>query len=128
MLGDVIDEDELASGERREAVYAGSFTFVRKLGGASGVAVAGVVLQLAGSHNVLNALAAARTAELLGTAVLRPPLRTAHAPVRWRRGRQRCPPTPFLAARRSELRPWHSKRCGTRRAAGRRRDPATGIG
>jgi sugar (glycoside-pentoside-hexuronide) transporter len=48
MLGDVIDEDELAGGERREGVYAGFFTFVRKLGGASGVAVAGVVLQLAG--------------------------------------------------------------------------------
>jgi GPH family glycoside/pentoside/hexuronide:cation symporter len=48
MLGDVIDEDELVSGERREGVYAGFFTFVRKLGGASGVAVAGVVLQLAG--------------------------------------------------------------------------------
>jgi sugar (glycoside-pentoside-hexuronide) transporter len=48
MLGDVIDEDELAGGERREGVYAGFFTFLRKLGGASGVAVAGVVLQLAG--------------------------------------------------------------------------------
>ncbi|MDJ0866901.1 MAG: glycoside-pentoside-hexuronide (GPH):cation symporter [Myxococcota bacterium] len=48
MLGDVIDEDELATGQRSEGVYAGFFTFVRKLGGASGVAVAGVVLQLAG--------------------------------------------------------------------------------
>jgi sugar (glycoside-pentoside-hexuronide) transporter len=48
MLGDVIDEDEIASGERREGVYAGFFTFLRKLGGASGVAVAGVVLQMAG--------------------------------------------------------------------------------
>lgn len=48
MLGDVIDEDELATGERREGLYAGFFTFVRKLGGATGVAVAGVVLQLAG--------------------------------------------------------------------------------
>jgi sugar (glycoside-pentoside-hexuronide) transporter len=48
MLGDVIDEDELRTGERREGVYAGFFTFVRKLGGASGVAIAGVVLQLAG--------------------------------------------------------------------------------
>jgi Na+/melibiose symporter-like transporter len=40
MLGDVIDEDELATGERREGIYAGSFTFVRKLGGATGVALA----------------------------------------------------------------------------------------
>lgn len=48
MLGDVIDEDELSSGERREGIYAGSMTFLRKLGGASGVAVAGFVLEFAG--------------------------------------------------------------------------------
>lgn len=48
MLGDVIDEDELASGERREGLYNGLFTFLRKLGGASGVFLAGVILDLAG--------------------------------------------------------------------------------
>jgi len=48
MLGDVIDADELESGERREGIYAGFFTFVRKLGGAIGVTVAGFVLELAG--------------------------------------------------------------------------------
>ena len=48
MLGDVIDDDELASGERREGLYAGLFTFLRKLGGASGVALAGFVLDVAG--------------------------------------------------------------------------------
>ncbi len=48
MLGDVIDEDELESGERREGLYAGFFTFLRKLGGAAGVAAAGIVLDLAG--------------------------------------------------------------------------------
>jgi sugar (glycoside-pentoside-hexuronide) transporter len=48
MLGDVIDEDELESRERRDGVYAGFFTFVRKLGGAAGVAVAGIVLDAAG--------------------------------------------------------------------------------
>jgi GPH family glycoside/pentoside/hexuronide:cation symporter len=48
MLGEVIDEDELASGERREGIYNGVFTFVRKLGGASAVLLAGVVLELAG--------------------------------------------------------------------------------
>ncbi|MEE8557904.1 MAG: MFS transporter [Myxococcota bacterium] len=48
MLGEVIDEDELETGQRREGVYAGLFTFVRKLGGASGVALAGVVLDLSG--------------------------------------------------------------------------------
>jgi len=48
MLGDVIDDDELASGERREGLYAGLFTFLRKLGGATGVALAGVVLDVVG--------------------------------------------------------------------------------
>ena len=48
MLGDVIDEDELASGERREGVYVGFFTFLRKLGGASSVLLIGFVLDLAG--------------------------------------------------------------------------------
>jgi sugar (glycoside-pentoside-hexuronide) transporter len=48
MLGDVIDEDELETGERREGIYAGSFTFLRKLGGATGVLVAGFALDLMG--------------------------------------------------------------------------------
>jgi GPH family glycoside/pentoside/hexuronide:cation symporter len=48
MLGDVIDEDELESGERRDGLYAGFFTFLRKLGGAAGVAVAGILLDAAG--------------------------------------------------------------------------------
>ncbi|MFQ5666261.1 MAG: MFS transporter [Candidatus Binatia bacterium] len=48
MLGDVIDQDELFSGERREGMYVGFFTFLRKLGGALGVALAGVALEGAG--------------------------------------------------------------------------------
>ncbi len=48
MLGEVVDEDELRSGERREGVYFGFFTFLRKLGGASGVALALAVLDLSG--------------------------------------------------------------------------------
>jgi sugar (glycoside-pentoside-hexuronide) transporter len=48
MLGDVVDEDELSTGERREGIYAGFFTFLRKLGGATGVAVALFVLDLSG--------------------------------------------------------------------------------
>ncbi|HSJ96751.1 MAG TPA: MFS transporter [Myxococcota bacterium] len=48
MLGDVIDADELYTGERRDGLYAGFFTFLRKLGGATGVALAGLLLQLAG--------------------------------------------------------------------------------
>ena len=53
MLGDVIDEDELATGERREGVYVGFFTFLRKLGGASAVLVVGVALDLAGYDGTL---------------------------------------------------------------------------
>jgi sugar (glycoside-pentoside-hexuronide) transporter len=48
MLGEVVDEDELRTGERREGLYFGLFTFLRKLGGASAVALALVVLDLAG--------------------------------------------------------------------------------
>jgi len=48
MLGDVIDEDELACGERREGIYVGFFTFLRKLGGASAVLLVGFTLDAAG--------------------------------------------------------------------------------
>jgi Na+/melibiose symporter-like transporter len=40
MVGDVADEDEILSGERREGLYVGVFTFLRKLAGALGVAFA----------------------------------------------------------------------------------------
>ena len=40
MVADVADEDEIQSGERREGLYVGVFTFVRKLAGAVGVALA----------------------------------------------------------------------------------------
>jgi sugar (glycoside-pentoside-hexuronide) transporter len=48
MVGDVIDEDDLANGERREGLYNGVFTFLRKLGGALGVMIVLSVLDLAG--------------------------------------------------------------------------------
>lgn len=48
MVGEVIDEDELQSGERREGIYNGVFTFVRKLGGALGVFLVMGLLDLAG--------------------------------------------------------------------------------
>lgn len=48
MLGDVVDEDELGSGERREGLYSGFFSFLRKLAGATAVLVGGVALDLAG--------------------------------------------------------------------------------
>lgn len=48
MVADVADEDELLSGERREGLYVGVFTFLRKLAGAIGVALAFLVLDVVG--------------------------------------------------------------------------------
>ena len=48
MLGEVIDEDELQGGERREGIYNGVFTFLRKLGGALGVFLVMSILDVAG--------------------------------------------------------------------------------
>ena len=48
MIGEVIDEDELATGQRREGVYNGFFTVMRKIAGASGVAAMGFGFELAG--------------------------------------------------------------------------------
>lgn len=48
MVADVADEDEILSGERREGLYVGVFTFVRKLAGAVGVAIAFGVLDVVG--------------------------------------------------------------------------------
>lgn len=48
MLGEVIDEDDLATGERREGVYNGIFTFLRKLAGALAVFMALGLLDLLG--------------------------------------------------------------------------------
>jgi sugar (glycoside-pentoside-hexuronide) transporter len=48
MVADVADEDEIRSGERREGLYVGVFTFVRKLAGALGVALAFNVLDWVG--------------------------------------------------------------------------------
>jgi len=40
MVGEVVDEDDLATGERREGIYYGMFMFLRKLAGTSVVALA----------------------------------------------------------------------------------------
>ncbi len=96
MLGEVIDEDELASGERREGLYNGIFTFLRKLTGAVAVFLTLGLLDLLGferageqSESVRQAirwLTAAAPALLLaaGAAALwRYPLtRAAHAAIR----------------------------------------------
>jgi GPH family glycoside/pentoside/hexuronide:cation symporter len=64
MVGDVVDEDDLATGERREGLYNGFFTFLRKLGGALAVGAAGLLLDLAGLPEGRDAVApeSARTA------------------------------------------------------------------
>ena len=48
MVADIADEDEIQSGERREGLYVGVFTFLRKLAGAIGVALAFLALDAAG--------------------------------------------------------------------------------
>jgi oligogalacturonide transporter len=48
MLGDAIDEDDLASGERREGLYNGVFMFLRKLAGALAVFLLMGLLDIAG--------------------------------------------------------------------------------
>lgn len=48
MVADIADEDETRSGERREGLYVSAFTFVRKLTGALGVALAFAVLDRVG--------------------------------------------------------------------------------
>ncbi len=48
MIGEVIDEDDLAHGERREGIYNGFFMFLRKLAGTIAVALALWLLGLLG--------------------------------------------------------------------------------
>jgi len=48
MLGEVVDEDDLAHGERREGLYNGFFTFLRKLAGTIAVQLALLVLGVLG--------------------------------------------------------------------------------
>jgi sugar (glycoside-pentoside-hexuronide) transporter len=48
MLGEVVDEDDLRSGQRREGLYSGVFTFLRKLAGAVAVFLFLGILDLAG--------------------------------------------------------------------------------
>jgi Na+/melibiose symporter-like transporter len=76
MLGEVIDEDDLETGERREGLYNGMFTFLRKLGGALGVFL------------VLGAL------DLLGYEKGREQTETARQAIRWMTA---LAPVPFLA-------------------------------
>ena len=91
MLGDVVDEDELRSGERREGIYSGVFGFLRKLAGAVGVWIAGLALDFAGFVPGEPQSPSAREAIRLFTVVV-PPLfllLAAAFAVRYPIGRQR---------------------------------------
>lgn len=55
MVADIADEDEIISGERREGIFVGLFTFIRKMTGAVAVAIAFLVLDRVGFEpNVEN--------------------------------------------------------------------------
>jgi Na+/melibiose symporter-like transporter len=73
MVGDVIDEDDLETGERREGVYNGVFTLARKLAGGLAVFLALSVLDWAGlggdAAQVERSRTAVRWMATLGPAV-----------------------------------------------------------
>jgi len=51
MLPDVVEMDELETGQRREGIYYGFFVFMQKLGLGLGLAISNYVLELAGYVN-----------------------------------------------------------------------------
>ncbi len=70
ILADVIDWDELQTGERKEGAYSAAWGFAFKTGAAIIVVVAGVVLQLAGFEpNVDQNEAAQLSIRLLNSAL-----------------------------------------------------------
>ncbi len=116
MLGEVIDEDELGCGERREGIYNGVFTFLRKLGGAVGVFLVMSVLDVVGFEKgeeqtelvrqTIRFLAAGGPALFLALAIAMargyPLTREAHARIRaeleLRHGQQAGPGSPAHGA------------------------------
>lgn len=109
MLGEVIDEDDLRTGERREGIYNGVFTFIRKLGGAIGVFLVMSILDLAGfvrgdtqpesarqAIRILTGVAPAVFLLLSVLIALRYPLnRAAHAQIRARLAAREQAATPI---------------------------------
>ncbi len=72
MLGEVIDEDEISSRERREGVYNGIFTFIRKVGGATSYMLGGFALSLAGYDSEASVQPAAAVTTIRVIATLAP--------------------------------------------------------
>jgi GPH family glycoside/pentoside/hexuronide:cation symporter len=56
MIPEVVELDELETGQRREGVFYGFFVFVQKLGLALGLGVSGLVLQVTGYQNATSAI------------------------------------------------------------------------
>lgn len=73
MLGEVVDEDDLQSGERREGIYNGFFMFLRKLAGAAAVflamAILGALGYTQGEEQNETVVTAIRWLASVGTAV-----------------------------------------------------------
>jgi GPH family glycoside/pentoside/hexuronide:cation symporter len=73
MLGEVVDEDDVATGERREGLYYGFFTFIRKLAGALAVWGASQILgwsgYVRGAEQTEATLTAIRLLTALGPAL-----------------------------------------------------------
>jgi GPH family glycoside/pentoside/hexuronide:cation symporter len=67
MLPDVVELDELETGQRREGIYYGFFVFLQKLGISLGLALSNFILDAAGYINAenLNTLPEQPTAVLL---------------------------------------------------------------
>ncbi|MGD9762928.1 MAG: MFS transporter [Candidatus Binatia bacterium] len=84
MLGEVIDEDDLTSGERREGLYSGIFTLLRKLAGALAVFLALGVLDLLGFRQGGTQSEGVRQAIRWMTALAPPLLLVLGAAVLWR--------------------------------------------
>src|SRR5512136_1572914 len=51
MLPDVIELDELETGQRREGIFYGFFVFMQKLGLSLGIAISNYILELTGYVN-----------------------------------------------------------------------------
>lgn len=60
LLPDVVDDDELKTGQRREGIFYGFFVFLQKLGISIGLFVQGVVLDWAGYQEAVNGVAQAQ--------------------------------------------------------------------
>ena len=74
MVGEVIDEDALAHGVRREGLYNGVLTFLRKVAGATAYMFAGIGLSLSGFDQSLSEQPSSALWTIRGLASIAPAL------------------------------------------------------